>query len=197
MSEKTLDQLILSLKTEGIDAAEKEAKRILDAANVSADKILKDAEEKRDQIITEAEKEARTILSKGESALRQAGRDYSISVRNDMLKIFRAVLAEETRTEFTPDLIKSAIIKTIDNIGSDVELKFSKYFLTEMGDFIHDRVKSSGNLLTIIEDNDLLNGFSITKIDQGWTYTITPEEVAEALGNHLTNNWIQILKNED
>jgi vacuolar-type H+-ATPase subunit H len=196
MSEKTLDQLIASLKTEAIDAAEKESERILEAANLQAEKILKTAEEERDTIISDAENKAQAILSKGESALRQAGRDFSISVRNELLKVFQAVLEKETRNEFTPDLIKTAIISVIENIGSDVELKFSKEFSSEMADYIHTRLKTSEKLVSTMEDSTLLNGFSVTKKDQGWSYTISPEEVAEALGNHLTNNWVKILKNE-
>jgi vacuolar-type H+-ATPase subunit H len=196
MSENTLEQLIASLKTEAIDVAEKESKRILDTAKLRAKDILKAAEEKREIILSDAKKEARDIINKGNSALRQAGRDYSISVRNEILKIFQIVLQKETRHEFTPDLIKTAIIKTIENIGSDVELRFSKEVSDELADYIHTRFKATENHVSLIEDNNVLNGFSISKKDQGWSYSITPEEVAEALGKHLTNNWINILKNE-
>ena len=196
MSEKTLDQLIASLKTEAIDTAEKESDRILEAANLRAQEIVKLAEEKRDTILSDAENEAKAILSKGESALRQAGRDFSISVRNELLKIFQVVLEKETRKKFTPDLIKTAIVKTIENIGSDVELKLPKELSSELAEYIHSRLKESKKHVSLIEDNTILNGFSITKKDDGWSYSISPEEVAEALGNHLTNNWIKILKNE-
>jgi hypothetical protein len=77
-----------------------------------------------------------------------------------------------------------------------VELRFSSEFSSELADYIHTRLKTSEKLISIIEDNALLNGFSITKKKQGWSYTISPEEVAEALGSHLTSNWIKILKNE-
>jgi vacuolar-type H+-ATPase subunit H len=196
MSEKTLEQLIISLKNEAIGAAEKESEIILETAKQQAEQILNTAMQKRDLIISDAENEAQAILSKGESALRQAGRDFSISVRNELLKVFQAVLEEETRTQFNPDLIKTAILTTIDNIGSDVELKFSKDLLSEMGDFIHAQLKASEKLVSSMEDNELLSTFSITKIDQGWSYTISPEDVADALGSHLKHNWIKILKVE-
>lgn len=196
MSDHTLDHLIASLKAEAIDAAEKEAEKILEKANLHAQKILKAAEEKRDTIISDAEIEAQTILSKGKSALQQAGRDYSISVRNELLKIFQAVLEEETRKEFSPDLLKTAIIQVIENIGSEVELKFSKQFSNELVNYIHSRLKTSGKLISLIEDNSVLNGFSISKNSEGWSYTVSSEEVALALRNHLNNYWINILKKE-
>lgn len=196
MSDKTLDQLIASLKAEAIDAAEKESEKILEEAKLQAREIVQAAEEKRDNLLAEARQKSQAILSKGESALRQAGRDCSISVRNELLRMFRAVLEAETRKEFTPDLLKTAIVKVIENIGRDVELKLSPEFLKELADYIHGRLKSSDQLVSIMEDNSTLKGFSITQKKEGWSYTISPEEVAEALQNQLSNNWVNILKKE-
>ena len=196
MSDKTLDQLIASLKAEAIDTAEKESEKILEKAKLQAKQIVQAAEEKRSNLLSEAEQEAQAILSKGENALRQAGRDYSISVRNELLNVFQAVLEDEIRKEFTPDLLKTAIVKVIENISSDVELSLSEDFSKELADYIHNRLKSSEKLVSIIEDNSVLNGFSITQKSQGWSYTISPEEVAEALKNQLNNNWKNILKKE-
>ena len=196
MSDKTLDQLIATLKTEAIETAEKESEKILEKANQQAQQIVKAAEEKSSTIISDAEREAKAIVNKGESALRQAGRDYSISVRNELLKVLQAVLEEETQKEFKPDLVKNAIMQVIGNIDSGVELKLSKEFTAELSDYIHAQLRSSEKIVSIFEDNTLLNGFSIAKKNQGWSYTITPEDVAESLKNHLTSNWINILKNE-
>lgn len=196
MSDKTLNQLIASLKSEGIASAEKESKKILEKAQLQARQIVQVAEEKRDTMLAEAEQEAQAVRSKGEVALRQAGRDYSISVRNELLNMFRAVLEAEIRQEFTPDLLKSAIVKVIENIGSEVELKLSPEFSKELAEYIHDRLKSSDKLVSIVEDNSVLNGFSIAQKDQGWSYAISAEEVAAALQNYLNQNWVKIFKKE-
>lgn len=196
MSEKTLDQLIAKLKTEAIDEAEKASQKILEKAKQEAQQIVQTAKEKKATLLAEAEQEAADILSKGEAALQQAGRDYSISVRNELLHSFQAVLETEIGREFTPDLLKTAIVKVIENIGSDVELSLSSEFSQELADYIHDRLQSSDQLVTITKDNAVLHGFSVTKKDQGWSYSISPEEVANALQNHLNQNWINILQKE-
>ena len=46
MSDKSLDQLIASLKSEAIEAAEKEAEKVLADAKQQADQILRAAAEK-------------------------------------------------------------------------------------------------------------------------------------------------------
>ncbi|MEO1262454.1 MAG: hypothetical protein AAFZ15_26845 [Bacteroidota bacterium] len=196
MSEKNLDQLINSLKTEAIDNAEKEAEKILTDAKQQAQQIVQAAEKKKATVIVEAERESAAILEKGEAALRQAGRDYSISVRNELLDIFQSLLEAETRKAFTPDLMKNAIVKVIENIGGDVELTLSPENAKELADYIHDRLKSSGKIVSIVENNSVLHGFTIALKKEGWSYAVSPEEVATALQKYLNKNWINILKKE-
>jgi vacuolar-type H+-ATPase subunit H len=196
MSDKSLEQLITSLKTEAIEAAEKESKKILEEANSRARQIIQTAEEIRDKSLLDAENEAKSILYKGEGALRRAARDFSVSVRNDLLKTLQAVLEKEVQREFSPDLIKTAIIKVIENIGSHVELSLPTEFSNELAEYIHMRLQTSAVDVSITEDNTALNCITIAKTGEGWSYHISPEEIAEALRLHLTSNWVKIIKNE-
>lgn len=196
MSDIALDQLIASLKAEAIDAAEKEQEEILINARLQAQQIIQAAEEKREALLAEAEEKAQGILNKGESALRQAGRDYSIAVRNELLHMFRVVLKAEVQKDFTPDLMKTAIVNTIESIGSDVKVKLSPEFSEELAEYIRERLQSSNQLVPTIEENAILKGFSITQEKEGWSYAISPEEVAEALYKYLSHSWVNILKKE-
>ncbi|WP_299670019.1 hypothetical protein [uncultured Polaribacter sp.] len=195
MSDKTLDKLIATLKSEAIDAADIASKKIVEDAQVQAKKIVRSAEEKRKQILIEAQREAEATLSKGESALRQAARDLYITVQNDLLKLFQAVLKKEVNEAFNPDLIKSTVIKIIENVGSEVRLKLSEDFDQKLADHVHLRLLISENIVSLIKDDNILNGLSIANTDQGWSYHITPEEVAELLNNHLSRKWMNLLKN--
>lgn len=197
MSDKTLDQLISSLKSEAIEAAERESNKILEEARAQAQKILKGAEEQRDRMLTDAGNEAQATIRKGESALRQAARDLHIAVRNNLLELFRAVLEKEIHRTFTPDLVKSAVMKVIENIGGEVELKFPEALEQELADYIHQRLQTSDDLVSITRDDSILAGFSITKTNEGWSYRISPEEVAELLQPHLIGKWVDVLKNEE
>lgn len=194
MSDKTLDQLISSLKSEAIDAAERESNKILEEARSQAQKILKGAEEKREQILLEAENEAQAMIRKGESALRQAARDLYIAVRNNFLELFGAVLEKEIHNAFTPDLVKSAVMKVIDNIGAEVDLKLPGALEQELADYIRQRMQSSDDFPSIVRDDSILAGFSIAKTDEGWSYRISPEEIAELLQPRLIGKWVEVLK---
>ncbi|RKN79676.1 hypothetical protein [Ulvibacterium marinum] len=196
MSEKTLDKLIATLKSEAIKAADNEAMDIVEKARAQAQKIIKDAEAKKEELLEDAKKEAQATLNKGEGALKQAARDLTVSVRNDLLKLLGAVLEREIETALTPDLLEEAVLKVIENVGSGVTLKLPENAEAKLVDRIQKRLQTSDTLASISKDATILNGFSITKTDQGWSYHISSEEVAELLNVHLSPKWVQILKNE-
>ena len=61
MSEKSLDQLIASLKTEAIEAAETEAEKILADAKQQAEQMLQAAADQKATLLANAEAEAAAI----------------------------------------------------------------------------------------------------------------------------------------
>lgn len=196
MSENTLNKLIVTLKKEAIEAADKEARQIVENAHKEAQGILREAEVQKEALLGHAEKEAQMTFEKGESALKQAARDLTISVRNDLLKLLKAALDTEVETNFTPDLMEMAILKVAGNIGSGVTLKLPGNMEKELADKIRERLKTSQHLDAIAVDANLLNGFALTKSDEGWSYRISTAAVAELLNGHLSPKWIEILKSE-
>ncbi|UMB62031.1 hypothetical protein MHL31_07510 [Lutibacter sp. A80] len=196
MSEKTLDKLIASLKTEAVEAAEKEAQKIVEAANVEAQNILSKAAAQKTEILQNAEKEAKATLEKGEGLLRQAARDLNVTVQNDLLKLLKTVLSNKVTKTFTPDLVKSTVLKIIENADSSVEVKLSEDLKKELAGYIQQELQASKSLVSITKDNSILKGFTVTKTDQGWSYNITPDEVSEILNDHLSSKWVDILKNK-
>lgn len=196
MSEKSLDKLITTLRSEAIEAAENQAMEILENARQQAEKIVKNAEDKRESLLQTAENEAKGTLAKGESALKQAARDLTISLHNDILKLLGAVLETEVKAAFTPNLIEDAVRRAVENVGSGVTLKLPETMENELAAKIQEKLKGSDQLASISLDNSLSSGFSIAKTDQGWSYQVTPEAVAELLNRYLSPKWIQLLRNK-
>jgi hypothetical protein len=56
-------------------------------------------------------------------------------------------------------------------------------------------VATSKTTPDILKKNNLLSGFSISKTDEGWSYEITTEEIADLLNQHLSPKWVELLKN--
>lgn len=196
MSKQSLDQLIASLKSEAIEAAEKEAKEVLESARAKRQQMIREAEEKSRQILAKADKEAQNIQDKGQSALQQAARDLTISLQNDLLNLLGGVLRKEVQKEFKPDLMKTAILKVIENVGGEVELTMPEPFVKDLANYIHQQLKDTDTNVSISPEQHRLQYLSVRKTGQGWSYEISPEEVSILLQAHLTDNWVKLLQKE-
>ena len=196
MSDKSLEKLIESIKTEAIESAQKESKYILEDAGANASRVIKEAEDEKKRIIAEAHKEADSIIKSGEGALRQSARDLKVSLRNDLVNLMGSVLERQVDAEFSPDVLKSAIVKVVENIGANVELQFSEDFEKELTAYIHTQLKSTSDLPSMIKGSDLGKGFSVANTDEGWSYQVTPEEVSGLLKELLSSRWVDILEND-
>jgi cell division septum initiation protein DivIVA len=196
MSEKTLDKLIAKLKSEAVEAAEKEANDIIENAKTKAQSILNDAQVKSDELLKNADNESEANSIKAKGALKQAARDLTVSLRNDLLNLLGNVLEKEVKKTFTADLIETAVLKVIENVGSGVALKLPENIESNLADQIQKRLQASENLTSITTNNSLVNSFSISKTEEGWSYDISPEEVANLLKTHLSQKWLDILKTD-
>lgn len=194
MSEKSLEGLIATLKKEAIEAAEKQAGEIVAKAREEARAMLGEAAATKAEMLRQAEAEAKATREKGESALRQAARDLSVSVRNDLLAMLKAVLEREVDNAFSPELIEKAVLQILENVGSGASLELSGNLGEELAGQIQQRLQASGAWGSISREASLVNGFAISREREGWTYRVTPEEVTEWLHAYLTPKWIEILK---
>ena len=193
MSEQSLDLIIERLKREAIDKAEEKSASLLADAQAEADRIRVEAEEQKKAMLQQAEKEAREIVEKGKSALQVAARDLSLSVRNDLLGMLRATLHKEVEESFGPDLMKAVITRLIDQLGSEVTFSLPADQKEELARFIQKKFQASAASFLLLERGDSSKGISINKTDKGWSFDISPEQVAEALLPHLNPRWASIL----
>lgn len=197
MSDKTLDQLINTIKSEAIEAAEAKANTIIENAHKEAKAIIHNAEAKKASLIKDGEEEADATLVKGEKALQQAARDLSITLQNDIKSLLDAVLKKEVANAFSPELVKTAVLKVIEQIGSHAEVQLPESMLQDVANYIQKQLKNAKELPTIKGDSNLVDGFSISKTDEGWSYEITPQEIADVLSKHLSANWVKLIKNKE
>ena len=196
MSEKSLDNLIAKLKSEAVEKADEKAKGILEVAKADSQKIIEEAERERTELLQNAKSEAENMQKKGKIALQQAARDLSVSVRNDLLKLLKSVLEREVKQRFTPDFMEKAILKVLENVGDGAGIELPETIKDELIDKIQQDLITTDNLTSFTKDKNIINGFKISKKDEGWSYEITPEEVTEMLFAYLSPKWVQLIKKE-
>jgi len=196
MSEQSLDKLISTLKSEAIEAAEKQEQEIIAKARAKAEQIIQEAKSTKAQILEESQKEAADTVQKGQSALNQAARDVVLRLQSDLRALFASILERDIRSAFDTDLTKKAILQVLQNLREEVTIRIPEQMEDELTDFIQKQVQLADGLATIARDDSILKGFSVVKTDQGWSYQITPEEISAILSDHLSRKWASVLQKE-
>src|SRR4030067_1878078 len=104
-----LKELIDKIKEEGVSEADKKAEDIINRAKDEASKIKDRALMDAEAIISNAEIEAKQMEDAGREALRRAGRDLMLNIKNALTEIFDAVVRNEVKAGFSQDVIAEVL----------------------------------------------------------------------------------------
>ncbi|MBR0138962.1 MAG: hypothetical protein IJM17_01595 [Firmicutes bacterium] len=123
--ELQIQDLVSSIKKDGIEAANKEAEAIIAEAKKQAASILSDARSEADKIKENAEKEVEVYKNSArlsaEQAKRDAGLAFKNEVENEFKKLLSAKVGEALNDKALPTLIAAAL-NGEDPSGYAVEL---------------------------------------------------------------------------
>ena len=198
MSEE-LKGLIEKIQIEGVQAAEEKAKTIIDEARRQAAAILERANRDAQKLIQEANERIAKSEETSRLALKQAGRDTMISLKqeiNSLLdKIMRASIQEALKPQELGKII-AGLIKEISykhTEGVEITLKkedierIDKGFLNELKDEIKKGV--------VLKPSDEISAGFLISFDSGKShFDFTDKAMADYLANYLKPKLQEILK---
>ena len=99
----SIEAFVQKLQTDGVQAGQEQAKKILDEAHAEAAKVLSDARTEADRIVADARSQAEQGLSHGKDELALAARDAMLRLRETVTGALEALLklssAEALRDE--------------------------------------------------------------------------------------------------
>jgi V/A-type H+-transporting ATPase subunit E len=111
--ELQIQDLVSSIRKEGIDAANAEAEAIIAEAKKKAESIVSDAKADAANIKSTAEKEINTMKENALISAEQARRDAVLSFKAEIKKEFEKILSSDVKktlnAEFLGSLIKAAL----------------------------------------------------------------------------------------
>ncbi|MFH1767697.1 MAG: hypothetical protein ABH858_00865 [Candidatus Omnitrophota bacterium] len=113
--EVKLDTLIDKIKQDGVVEAKKQSEAIIKQARDEAESLVKKAKEEAGKIRDNAGKEAERFQKNGEAALKQAGRDLILSLKDKVRVIFEVLLREKIGEQLDGQFLNEVILKIIDN----------------------------------------------------------------------------------
>jgi len=184
-----LDSLIEKIKKDGVDKARKISEDLISQAQKQADEILAKAKEKAESVVEQANQEAKKLKINSESSLRQAARDLSLSVRQEIVVLLDKILKKNISQELTCGFVKEIILKVVNQWGkadSSLEVLVNDRDLTKIQEMLLNEFKKEAvNKIVINPSSAVDKGFRIGVKGEDVYYDFSDESILELLKEFL------------
>ncbi|MFP4565490.1 MAG: V-type ATP synthase subunit E [Spirochaetaceae bacterium] len=185
-----LNEIIETIKSEGVESAERRAAEIRKKAEEDADKTIKDAEKRAREIVDDARAEAQKLEASGKQALTQAGRDLILNLQKRITTLFDAVVAKATGEAYSSDAVSEAVVALIkgwtEQKTSDLRILLPESQRDKVESHLRSKLAEeikAGLEIKPVEGIDA--GFRISVKDGSVYYDFSSEGIAEVLSAYL------------
>lgn len=180
--ELQIQDLVNSIKNEGIENAKKEASKIIDAAQAKADAIVAQAKAEAEKIFEENKREIEILKQSASVSAQQAKRDAIISFRQEINEQYNSLLTENIAKAMNDEILA----KLISSVIADSDVKNLTVEVKEVSEGLKaqlaDRIK---NGLEIRPVKTVRAGFKVIMKDGSGFIDCTDEEIAQMLNPFL------------
>jgi V/A-type H+-transporting ATPase subunit E len=185
-----IQDLVASIRKDGIEAAQKDAARIIADAKAQADDIVAQARKDAKALVEEAQKEMDVRDQSARASLQQASRDVQLSLKKAILAQLDRLLVEKTEKAFSGKDLVSLVAKIvastgIDNAKSDIQVndKEFKALAASLQSELSSQIKAG---LEIKPVTNVQYGFRIADKDGSGFYDFSAEETALLMAPFLS-----------
>jgi V/A-type H+-transporting ATPase subunit E len=192
-----LDSLIEKIKTDGVDAAKKQADKILSETQKEADQIIKKAKEEAEQFRKKAETDAVSYQKNSEAAIQQAARDTLLVLKEKITAMFEQILLSDIDKLMNKDFLKDLIVEFAKTWAKDDDIQIlvngvdADALKAQLKRSLSDNIKGD---IEIKLDKKIEHGFRIGKKDSHLFYDFTDESILDALRVFLNPKLAELLK---
>ena len=198
---ETIESFVNKLQTEGVQAGQAAAEKILAEAQQQAQQVVRKAHEQADVIIADAKEQAQVTLDRNQAEMKLAARDTLLRLRGTLSKILQTVLTKRTESQLAdPDFLKSLIQEIVtqyaraDSTGvKDITINLSEEHRRQLADWAVNQLSQADSTTTIDLKGALAQaGFEYT-ID-GATVEVTVESLVETLAEIINTDLRKMLE---
>ena len=112
--EQQIQDLVASIKKEGIEEAKKQSAEILASAKAEAEEIIKKAKAEGDKIIQDAKNSAKLEAESAKAQIVQAGRDVTLSLKQSVEALFNKILVDDCMKAMDASLLAQLITQAVN-----------------------------------------------------------------------------------
>lgn len=180
--EQQIQDLVASIRKEGIDEARKQADDIIAKAKAEAGKILEDARKQSAKLIADTESECALRDQSARAALSQAARDVSLSLKKKIEEQFGRILAADVARSMDSALLAGLVTKAVEAEVKDSVFEVSPSDADAVAAAVKGQLaKELQNGLVIRANSSVESGIRITSRDGSGYVDLSAEEVAGLL----------------
>ncbi len=185
-----IQELVASIRKDGIEVAQQEAHAIVEEAKAQAAEILAKAKKEHDGLLSKAEREIATKEQSARASLAQASRDVQISMRDALTAQLDRILVDTVSKALSSKDVVS-LIKTVVTLAGTPETKILEMNKTEfeaLGESLKtslaDELKKG---LEIRPVTAVDGGFKLAEKDGTSFFDFTGAETAALLKPYLSH----------
>lgn len=194
--EQQIQDLIASIRKEGIEEAKKESEKIISEAKAAASEIVAKAEAEKEKILENAKKSIALERQSSEAAIRQAARDVSLSLKKSIEEGFQSILSQKVDAALSGDVlvkVLEAVIKA-EVSSSDVYVELSdndfKALNAKLSETFRKQVENGMEFRT---SSSLSSGFRVIEKDGSFYIDMSGDECSKLLFPYLSASLKELL----
>lgn len=181
--ELQIQDLVSSIKREGIEEAERQKAEILEEAKAQAERIISEAKSEAARIADESRRTLELEKESSISAARQASRDVVISLKKEIGDILSSLLAHKVSQTLGPKEIGAIVVAALK--GEDpgkYELQV-KSLDAELKAALAEKIAQGLTLASLPG----IDGFRLSAKDGSGFYDFSDEEIAGLMKSFIGN----------
>jgi V/A-type H+-transporting ATPase subunit E len=198
--ELQIQDLVESIKRDGIAEADKRAAQIISEAKEKADEMVRNGAKEAERLVEEARKEVAVMRQSGKAAVEQAGRDVILSLKKNIYAHFDRLLESTVKKSLSgKDLVTliTSVVKSglaeVDQSRVEVPQKLSTDLVQSLRGDLADELKK-GLEIRPVPSVDV--GFKIAAKDGSSYYDFSSEEITGMLAPFLNSTVREILNSD-
>ncbi|NCB02587.1 MAG: V-type ATP synthase subunit E [Spirochaetia bacterium] len=195
--EQQIQELVNSIKRDGITEANNKRTEILDEAKAQAKEIIANSEKEAAAIIDKAKREVSVMKQSASETIRQGARDVILSLKKNIYSLMDRLLKQHIKDSLTPEHTVSLIVSVVksgltDSKSSVVEVnkKSIKGLEEKLRSDLEKELKS-GLEINIVPSVDV--GFRLLDKKGNSYYDFSDEEISSLLIPYLNDAISDIL----
>ena len=187
--EQQIQDLIASIKKDGIESATNESKKILEEARKEAERIVSEAKKERDKIIADGKKTIEIERESSISSVKQAARDVSLTLRKNLEEKFQKILGQKVSAALDEKVLAEAIVAVVKGESNGCDVEVSKDMVDKINAILTSQFsKDLENGVTLRASSSVTGGFKVYSKDRSSYIDLSDEEITKLLYPYLSSS---------